>query len=428
MQDRKTAKLPGAKGDIAAAIRDAVEESLLAFDSMLPAIVESYDRKKNVAKVRPLIAIVDVNNFSQARRPLSNVPVLALGGGGYVINFPLKKGDLGWVHAADRDITEYKERLRDVAPKTSRSHSFSDSMFVPDIMRNYTISEDDDGAMVIQTTDGTTKIAIHPDWINIKAPLKVVSNSPKTHATGDLQVDGDATINGSLTVKGGLSTGGNLSVAGTSTLKDTTVNGQTVTGGGGGGGDYLTKTEASSTYLTQTAAEQTYLKKNDTSGFLTKTAADGYYYSKTKGEALESKINLHYLYCNGFRDLTITPDSTGLMIPQAVMASKGIILANGIASPSKSGRYKVSASYCVLPLARTQQSFLDLYKNGLFFTRLAANYSPNASQFAMMVTSPGSAVVDILVGDTLSVRMVSANSTTVQCYSTGFLHIEEILA
>lgn len=253
MQDRKTAKLPGAKGDIAAAIRDAVEESLLGFDSMLPAIVESYDRKKNVAKVRPLIAIVDVNNFSQARRALSNVPVLALGGGGYVINFPLKKGDLGWVHAADRDITEYKEKLRDIVPKTSRSHSFSDSMFVPDVMRNYTISEEDDGAMVIQTTDGTTKIAIHPDWIKIKAPTKVVSDSPKTHATGDLQVDGNATVGGNLTVKGGLSTGGDLSVSGKSTLKDTTVNGQPVSGGGGGGGgDYLTKTEAAATYFPYT--------------------------------------------------------------------------------------------------------------------------------------------------------------------------------
>ncbi|MNZ27639.1 hypothetical protein D3C78_448590 [compost metagenome] len=79
---------------------------------------------------------------------------------------------------------------------------FSDSIFIPDVFRQYTINGEDAGAMVIQSTDGASRISIRADNIKITTPLKVTLDTPTTELTGDLTVGGNTTMVGTLDVTG----------------------------------------------------------------------------------------------------------------------------------------------------------------------------------------------------------------------------------
>lgn len=169
-------------------------------DCLLPATVVSYNRKENLAVVRPLIQVVMVNGESVKRNPLTRIHVLSMGGGGFHLNFPIKAGDIGWIFAADRDITKFRETLAESVPNTSRMHSFSDGLFIPEVFRNYIINAEDNDAMVIQSTDAKTRISIRGDNIKITAPSNVVVDTPQTTFTGNVTVTKQLIVSGSSTL------------------------------------------------------------------------------------------------------------------------------------------------------------------------------------------------------------------------------------
>ncbi len=164
-------KDPADEGTLAGAFRSIFGKMLQNVDGMLPAVVLAYDRASNTATVRPLVSVLTTGNETVPRAQIAQVPVLALGGGGFVINFPLKAGDKGWVEASDRDISLFRQRGDEAQPNSLRVHSFSDGRFIPDLYGAFTVAaEDESAAMVIQSTDGTVKIALDPDGVRIKAP------------------------------------------------------------------------------------------------------------------------------------------------------------------------------------------------------------------------------------------------------------------
>jgi len=183
-------------------------------ENLLPAKVVSYDRAKNIATVQPLIMIVDVTDNTAMRNEIAELPVFSFGGGGFHINFPLKAGDLGWMLAADRDIGLFMKSLGPSKPTTRRQHKFNDSWFIPDVFRQYTINGADSNSMVIQTTDGATRIAIKPGEITITAPSKVKIDTPLTHITGDVQIDKTITVNSHAVLKANLTVTGMTAVNG----------------------------------------------------------------------------------------------------------------------------------------------------------------------------------------------------------------------
>lgn len=170
------------------------KKQMQAIDGSLPAIVISYDRVKNLATVRPLIAVLGTDGSTTKRAQVAAVPVLALGGGGFVINFPLKPGDTGWIKANDRDISLYMQSSKDAQPNSSRIHSFADAQFIPDAMAKYTLAGTDDDALVIQSYDGLTKITLTTGVATVAAPLiKLVG---AVQHTGHLTNTGGISING----------------------------------------------------------------------------------------------------------------------------------------------------------------------------------------------------------------------------------------
>lgn len=150
--------------DLVKAIIATIKRSV---ESSIPCIVTKVISRTKV-NVRPLIKIVAQDGESKERAIIEGLPVFTAGAGDKFVSFPVKKGDLGWIDASDRDISLFLQSYGNVEPPTSRMHSFSDARFVPDIMTNITIAEEDATAMVIQTRNGTVKIALDDGEIRIK--------------------------------------------------------------------------------------------------------------------------------------------------------------------------------------------------------------------------------------------------------------------
>lgn len=136
-------------------------------DDMLPAIVIAYDRASNMATVQPLIQIVTTLNQVKSRDQIARVPVLQLGGGGFVLNFPIAPGNLGFIKANDRDISIFTQLWRMVQPNSGRMHSFSDGIFIPAVMTGFTIDGADSASVVLQKVDGSVRLAIGSDNVYI---------------------------------------------------------------------------------------------------------------------------------------------------------------------------------------------------------------------------------------------------------------------
>ena len=161
--------------------KEILRKNLQRTDDMLPAMVQQYDRARNVARVQPLIQLVDTEGQTFNRAPLANVPVLLLGGGEYFLSFHLPAGSLGWIKSNDRDISLFLQQFANNRPNTNRLHSFEDAIFIPDIMTGYTIAAEDQQAAVIQNKAGTVRISLTDERIKLTAPAVEIVSTTLTH-------------------------------------------------------------------------------------------------------------------------------------------------------------------------------------------------------------------------------------------------------
>lgn len=188
-----------------AALRSMLQRRDLDTDGMIPATIVSFDRATNTAVVRPVIQWLSLDDQPKPRHELTEISVLSIGGGGFHISFPLQPGDLGWIFACDRDLSNFKKELAESAPPTGATKTFAHGLFIPDVFRKYTINGADSNAMVIQSVDGATRISISNGNINITAPTKVTIDTPQVEMTTDLVVQGLATFNGGVVGANGTS-------------------------------------------------------------------------------------------------------------------------------------------------------------------------------------------------------------------------------
>ena len=137
-----------------------------AMDNCLPCVITEVISRKEVT-VRPMIKLVDKSGNTIDRAVIEGVPVYSSGAGNILISVPLAVGDLGWLHASDRDISLFLQSHEDSEPPTARMHNFSDAYFEPDIMYNFEVAEEDAAAIVIQNRTGTVKISIDGDRIKM---------------------------------------------------------------------------------------------------------------------------------------------------------------------------------------------------------------------------------------------------------------------
>lgn len=160
---------PADEDSLIGTLKFAFSKMMQDVNGMLPARVVAFDRATNRASVEILIAVLTTEGTQVPRAQLASVPVFTLGGGGFMINFNLLPGDLGWIKANDRDISLFLQSYGNVKPNTLRKNNFSDSVFFPDVMRNYTINGEDDDNLVLQNLDGTIRISLFDDKIKMTA-------------------------------------------------------------------------------------------------------------------------------------------------------------------------------------------------------------------------------------------------------------------
>ncbi len=190
---------PANNYSLVGAITYAFQKMQQAVNGMLPAKVLSYDRVANRVSVQLLINITTTGGQSISRAQLSSIPVLCLGGGNYSVSFPLTAGSLGWVLVSDRDISSFLSSYEQADPSTTRVSNFADSVFFPDVMKTYNITDANKDYLIIQSNDGTMSIemGINPSTnkheINVKAervvfdlgdPLSVFGVNGTIYATG----------------------------------------------------------------------------------------------------------------------------------------------------------------------------------------------------------------------------------------------------
>ena len=148
-------------------VRGILATTKRSLEVSIPCIVTKVISRTKV-NVKPLIKIVAKDGTSIDRAIIEGLPVFTGGAGDKFMSFPVAVGNIGWLDACDRDISLFLQSHENAEPPTNRMHSFSDARFVPDIMTNITVAEEDATAMVIQTRDGTVKIAVDNDEIRIK--------------------------------------------------------------------------------------------------------------------------------------------------------------------------------------------------------------------------------------------------------------------
>lgn len=189
----------------------------LELETVIPAVVVSYDRAKNIVTCQPAINRTDLDGNS-IQRTLLIVPCFNPAGSSIGINFPLSAGDTGWVIASDRDTENFVGTLKVANAKTANIHKYSFGFFIPDKIHDFVINPEDDGALVIETVDGTTRISIKGGQITLTSTNNVKVNTvtaevsasgevniqcdsanvncPDTQWTGTITVDGDVIANG----------------------------------------------------------------------------------------------------------------------------------------------------------------------------------------------------------------------------------------
>jgi len=178
-------KDPADSDHLAGTFNTILKKVLQNLQCCLPVQVIAYDRVKNKAMLRPMITMITTAGQPVSRAQVASAPVLAYGGGGFCINFPLKEGDIGWMYACDRDISLFVQSLEESKPNTFRLHDFADAMFIPDAFNQYTFSPSDAANMVIQSYDGTVKISLTPDSININSTNQVNVNTQTANVNAE---------------------------------------------------------------------------------------------------------------------------------------------------------------------------------------------------------------------------------------------------
>lgn len=171
---------PANDGSLLGMARQILDKFLSQIDDMLPARVLSYDRTANRATVLPLIKLLTTDDRRIGRAQIASVPVMTFGGDNVVLSFNLKAGDLGWIKANDRDISIMLQGYKDSAPNTLRKHSFQDAVFIPDVMHGMTLNAEDEEHAVLQTLDGTVRVAIWPDRVKITKGEMFVEVGPES--------------------------------------------------------------------------------------------------------------------------------------------------------------------------------------------------------------------------------------------------------
>lgn len=194
---------PGDLGSMAGLMRQFGSKLLQNTDDCLPARVVSFDAAANRVSVQPLVMLVTTEGEAVQRAPLASLPVFRLGVGKGFLYVPIQPGDLGWIKAADRDLSLVMQSFGVAEPNTRRMHSFQDAVFLPDAMRAANPEGPDAERIVIAWEDGS-KVTIGDGSVEVHGVTEVLLKAPLVRVEGDVDCTGKAKFAGGVEGAGGI--------------------------------------------------------------------------------------------------------------------------------------------------------------------------------------------------------------------------------
>ena len=195
-----------------------IRRFIARLQSMLPCQVTSVRTGGNGAIAAPgtvdvqlLVSQIDGASPPNAtpRGTVTNVPWFRLASGQSAIIIDPQVNDLGFIIAADRDISTFKKTFKQAAPNTSRQYSYSDGYYVPMGM-NVTPNQ-----YIVFTSTGIRIVDSNGNMINMTS-----SGISITPAGGTLTVDGSIKATGDI-VAGSISLMSHLHTGVTTGTSDT---------------------------------------------------------------------------------------------------------------------------------------------------------------------------------------------------------------
>ena len=197
------------------------------FQTCIPAIVNKVISRDTV-EVSPAVLQTDSQGNAVQWANITTT-VLTPFSGGIFLSMPLSVGDTGWLVGCDLDTSNFKKNKKPSQQNSYTRHLYQYGFFIPDAINGYTVSEDDDGAVVLTTTDGKTKIALKHNEINIISDNKLKINAKSItieSKNNDVVIDGINFKNHTHTVPDGIAlqagqyTGATTATATTSGVDD----------------------------------------------------------------------------------------------------------------------------------------------------------------------------------------------------------------
>lgn len=174
----------------------------------LPGILDSFDPEKMTCVVQPTVqGIFRQKDGTQKIVTITqclDVPVQFIGGGGFTLTFPMKKGDEGLIVFASRCYDAWWQN-GGVQPQAEiRMHDLSDGFFIPGFRSVPRVLTDFSTTSVqLRADDASSYVDISDDLMTLKHPTKIKFDTPDAEFTGNLVVDGELSSGDQTNLAGG---------------------------------------------------------------------------------------------------------------------------------------------------------------------------------------------------------------------------------
>lgn len=169
-------------------IRVLLDDFAKSFQTCIPATIKEVVSRDTVI-VSPAVLMTSADESPMNWADITTTVLTPFGGSSF-ISFPCKAGDTGWLVAADMDTALFKQNKKPARQQSYSRHMYRYGFFVPDMINGYNVSDDDNGALVLSTTDGKTKITLKEKEINLESDdvLKIKAKSITIDSEGNTVV------------------------------------------------------------------------------------------------------------------------------------------------------------------------------------------------------------------------------------------------
>ena len=188
------------------ALRVALEGFGANLWTAIPGIVLSYNAAQGTVSVQPsiqsLITAPDGTSTYQDVAPLTNIPVVFMGGGAFVATFPIQAGDEALIILADRCIDAWWQSGGVQGQAEPRMHDIHDGFAligprslarsIPNLSTTTAQFRTLDGSAYYELAPGGVANIVAPGGLNIRGPVNIAGD---VNVTGTVEATEEGTFN-----------------------------------------------------------------------------------------------------------------------------------------------------------------------------------------------------------------------------------------